>query len=288
MPDIRPSRPLLRWLGGKYRLAPWIVAKFPPHDLYVEPFGGAASVLLAKPRAHNEILNDLDDEIANLYRVLRDPVQCRALIRRLRLTPYAESEYRAAIEPCADPAERAARMIIRSHMSHGSNAARADRLTGFRIDGTSARTDVAGEWASYPKILGAIIRRMRGVTIRQCDAFDLIERYRDPKALIYLDPPYLPQTRAKAGQKGEGGFHAYAHELGVDDHRRLLNCLADHPAMIAISGYRAALYDEALAGWERHEIAAAAHRNSPRIECLWINPAISRALGDGPLFGSEA
>jgi hypothetical protein len=91
-----PSRPLLRWLGGKFRLAEWIVGQMPAHDIYLEPFGGAASVLMRKPRAYNEIINDLDDELVNLFRVLREREAAAELIRRLELTAYAEAEYQLA------------------------------------------------------------------------------------------------------------------------------------------------------------------------------------------------
>ncbi len=279
-----PSRPMLRWLGGKYRLAHKIVALMPPHRIYVEPFGGAASVLLAKPRAYNEVLNDLDGELVNLYRVLRRPDLARALIARLRLTPYAEAEYRLALEPSDEPIERAARLIIRSHMGHGSNAAQASRATGFRSDGRSGSTNVAGEWAALARTMRQITRRLRGVTLRQEPAGRLIDLYRDPKVLIYLDPPYLPDTRS-GKQKGGEPYHAYAHEMTLAEHRDMLAQLADHPAMIILSGYPSDLYDSALQGWEVREFEARAHRNAPRREVLWINPAAQAALAHGPLFG---
>lgn len=197
--NSRPSRPVLRWLGGKYRLAPWIIGHFPDHRIYLEPFGGGASVLLAKAPAYNDIYNDLDGELVNLFTVLRE--QGAELIRQLRLTPYAEVEYWRAFEQCDEPLERARRTLVRSHMGHGTGGARIDRPTGFRTDGVSGSTNVAGEWAEFPDDLPPIIHRLRRVNIMQRPALELIARYSDPKVLIYLDPPYLPETRSAKSRK---------------------------------------------------------------------------------------
>jgi DNA adenine methylase len=93
------NRPIMRYHGGKWRLAPWIISYFPIHKVYVEPFGGAASVLMRKPRSHGEVYNDLDDEIVNVMRVLRDPGMCDALANSLALTPYSRTEFEQAYEP---------------------------------------------------------------------------------------------------------------------------------------------------------------------------------------------
>lgn len=281
------QRPLLRWLGGKYRLAPWIIGHFPAHRIYVEPFGGAASVLLQKPRAYNEVYNDLDGELVNLFRVLRSEAAPQ-LLDQLRLTPYAEAEYLLALRPCADQLERARRTVVRSHMAHGTGSARIDRPTGFRSDGRSGSTNVAGEWADLPAALEAVIERMRGVAIRQMPALKLIQLYDDEKALIYLDPPYLPATRSDKARKGGERYHTYAHELSTDDHCELLDRASASKAMVALSAYPAELYDQKLKGWTRRTIAARAHRNSPRTECLYLNPALVAQLGDGPLYAAQA
>ena len=88
-----PTRPVLRYHGGKWRLAPWIISHFPPHRVYVEPFGGAASVLLRKPRSYAEVYNDRWADVVNVFRVLREPVRARALKRLIALTPFARDEF---------------------------------------------------------------------------------------------------------------------------------------------------------------------------------------------------
>jgi DNA adenine methylase len=287
MPDsvLPPSRPLLRWLGGKFRLAPWIVSHFPAHRIYIEPFGGAASVLLHKPRAYNEVYNDLDGELVNLFRVLRSS-EAPELLRQLTLTPYSREEYWAAFVLTDEPIERARRTVVRSHMAHGTGGARMDRPTGFRTDGVTATTNVAGEWADLPDALHAVVERMRGVSIEQRPAIELIKKLSSEDTLIYLDPPYLPATRSTKSRKSGERYHTYAFEMCDEDHRELLDVCRDSSAMIVLSGYPDPSYDRNLPGWARKEIAARAHRNSPRTECLWINPPAVAAMHAGPLFQS--
>src|SRR5581483_7877961 len=103
------------------RLAEWIISHFPPHRVYVEPFGGAASVLMCKPRSFAEIYNDRWSVVVNVFRVLRDPDTAAALERRLRLTPFAREEFEAPWpSDDADPIERARRSILRSFAGFAS------------------------------------------------------------------------------------------------------------------------------------------------------------------------
>lgn len=138
------TRPALRYLGGKWRLAPWILRHFPPHRVYVEPFGGAASVLIRKPRSQGECYNDLEGGVVNLFQVLRDPDLCADLCRAIDLTPFARDEYDRAFETTADPVEAARRLIVRSYMGHGSSAALAVRSTGFRASMVNRGGGTAG------------------------------------------------------------------------------------------------------------------------------------------------
>src|SRR5207253_4211774 len=87
-------RPPVKWHGGKRYLAKWIIEQFPAHRIYLEPFGGGASVLLNKPPVEVEIYNDLDLRITRLFRVLRD--QGEDFLGRIRLTPYSQVEFETA------------------------------------------------------------------------------------------------------------------------------------------------------------------------------------------------
>src|SRR5580693_3593951 len=128
---MRIPRTVMRYHGGKSKLAPWIISHFPKHKIYVEPFGSAASVLMAKQRAYSEVYNDLDDEICNVFRVLRDVATAAELERVVRLTPYARSEFLLAYKPSSDPIEQARRTIFRCCAGFGSPAA-SGISTGFR------------------------------------------------------------------------------------------------------------------------------------------------------------
>ena len=126
------ERPALRYHGGKFRLATWLMKMFPTHQTYVEPFGGGAGVLLRKPRSHLEVYNDLDGDVVTFFRVLQDTALRDRLAERLAFTPFARAEFDRAYEPTVDPLERAARVAVRSWMGYGSAGA-AKSTTGFRM-----------------------------------------------------------------------------------------------------------------------------------------------------------
>ena len=292
-----PRRPVLRWHGGKWRLAPWIISVFPPHRIYVEPFGGAASVLLRKPRSYTEIYNDLDEWVVNLFRILRDPVAAGRLIALLRLTPFARAEFEAAQETCDAPVEFARRLIVRTFMGFGSNAHsesplsragfrgivrgvnRGFRSTGFRANSNRSGTSPAHDWANYPAALAGIVERLQGVVIEQAEAMTVMARNDTAETLHYVDPPYLPETRAPSGKKWQR-HRMYRHELDVEGHARLLAFLRTLKGHVVLSGYPSALYDQALDGWARLERAALAEGARKRIEVLWLNPRAAERRQD--------
>lgn len=269
-----PSRPLLRWHGGKWLLAPWIIGHFPPHRIYVEPFGGAASVLLRKPRAYAEVYNDLDSELVNLFRVLRSQDAPR-LVEQLRLTPFARDEFLAAYQPCEEPIEQARRMIVRSFMGFGATGA-TGHLTGFRSNSNRSGTTPAHDWGNYADLLPDIVARLAGVVIENRDALVVMATHDGPDTLHYVDPPYVHATRSLANP--HCAKHRYRHELDDAAQARLLEALRGLSGMVVLSGYPHPLYDEALTGWSRVERAALADGARERTEVLWINPAAATAL----------
>lgn len=270
-----PTRPILRYHGGKWRLAPWIMSFFPPHRVYVEAYGGAASVLLCKPAAESEIYNDLDHRIVGLFRVLRDPDQSAELVRLLELTPYSREEHQLSYEPCDDPIEQARRTVVRAMMGHGSRGATSAHRTGFR----SARRrgfHAAGDWVNHTPALRLAIARIRGVMIEHRDAAAVLKEYDSADCLHYVDPPYPGATRTT---QLTGSGRAYAHEMTDEEHRSLAAMQNRCKGMVVLSGYPCDLYDRELyPDWERHTTHALADGRLARTEVVWLNPACSAAL----------
>lgn len=274
---VRP-RPILRYHGGKWLLAPWIISYFPNHRIYVEPFGGGASVLLRKPRSYSEVYNDLDGEIVNLFRVLRDPKTATRLIRRLELTPFARDEFSDAYQQDGDPIdpiEMARKTLVRSYMGFGS-AGVVGQPTGFRANSKRSATIPAHDWRNYPEALKVNIERLRGVVIENRPAIDIIRQHDSKKTLFYVDPPYPLATRYK-----EYRTKCYRHEMTDSEHFKLAEVLKSVKGMVIISSYPGELYDDLYNGWEYVERDTFADGAKARVERLWFSPNCRQTL---PLF----
>ncbi|WP_445621320.1 DNA adenine methylase [Kushneria sp. Sum13] len=273
------TRPILRYHGGKAKLAPWIISNLPSHRVYVEPFGGAASVLLMKPRAYAEVYNELDGEIVNLFRVARD--RGAELSEALAMTPYSRAEFSQSYEASSDALEQARRTVVRAYMGFGSVAA-SGQATGFRANSNRSGTTPAHDWANYPNALSAVVERLRGVVIENRDAVDTILAHDGPDTLHYVDPPYLESTRS--------GYAAYRHELDDSQHVRLANALNEVEGMVVVSGYLSPLYEEIFAGWHCIKRVAFADGARERVEALWLNDTARARLNSEQfdMFGGAA
>jgi DNA adenine methylase len=269
------ERPILRYFGGKFMLAPWIVANMPDHRVYVEPFGGAASVLMRKPRSYAEVYNDLDDDIVNLFRLLRDPPAAVFLEMMLRNTPYSREEFELSTEACSQDMERARRLIVRSFMGFGADSVcNPERSTGFRANSNRSGSTPAHDWVNYPDAIEAFSARLRGVVIENRPAWEVIKAHDGPDTLFYLDPPYMEGTRTRRG--------VYKFEMSDEEHVDMLTSLHGLKGMVMLSGYDSRLYKDL--GWRYIEKKAWADGAKERRELLWFNKAAEKGISQPGLF----
>ena len=262
MPRI--SRALVRYHGGKWQLAHWIISHFPTHRVYVEPYGGAASVLLKKPRAPAEVYNDLDSRMVNLFRVVRD--RGADLKRAVELTPFAREEFDLAWEPTDDAFEGARRTMVRAAMGRDSASATMSSKSSFRVYvGDKRPATTMADWVNYPASLDTVIARLRGVALENRDGLDVMAAYDGPDTLHYVDPPYVFETRDK-------GRRDYRHEFDTYDHEAMLTLLVQLQGRVVLSGYDNPMYQARLSSWTKVIREAHADGASPRTEVLWISP----------------
>lgn len=280
----------LKWHGGKHYQARRIIAEMGPHAIYVEPCLGGGSVLFNKERSRLECAGDLDPNLMRFWGTLQGDLG-PDLIGLIRETPYnrgmfeaaqafwggqvAESDGSAAF--VATPVLFCWAFLVRNRMSRGGlgrDFAWSDRLRGKRRPGGPVPGDV-NAWESMLADLDAVRERLRGVELFCLPMEELIRMYRGfATALIYLDPPYLMETRTHK--------RAYAVEAGVTErdsrmmHQQMLALCRQAEAQILISGYPSKLYDDELGDWDRFEFFMPNHSGQGRTkqrrtEVVWRN-----------------
>lgn len=250
--------PPFQWPGAKWRIAPWVASFLPERPCYVEPFCGSAAVFFQMPwRPRVAVLNDLNGDIVNFYRVLRE--QPEQLCLALELTPYAREEYLLSRKDDDDPLERARRFCTFTWLANGLRFNR--KSTGWRI--THDSSPIAA-WQRVPDRVWLVAERLRTAFIEHCPALDLLARYRSSDTTIYLDPPYVKSTIS-------GSY--YPHEMTDDDHRALLDAADQHPGPVIISGYYSDLYAARLAHWDVFTTTTQVSSGDQRTEYIWINQA---------------
>ena len=268
---------IIRYPGSKWGLAEWIISHFPEgyeKMVYLEPFAGSGAVFFNKNPGAVETINDLDSDIVNLFQVLRDRPE--ELKRALELTPYSREEYDRSFEPCEEPLEKARRYMVKTTQAIG---AKMDGKCGWRNHKQMKIGGTACKWAGITSTIDLAVKRLRGSTtnlvqIEHMDAFRLIERYNNPEALLYLDPPYLRSTR-KSGK-------LYRHEMNDAQQHQLLDLNTRSKAKIILSGYQSALYDEVLRGWYKDTTESQTTSTEKAVETIWMNFEPS---GQTSLFG---
>lgn len=264
-------KPVLKYPGAKWRLAPWIISYLPTHTVYIEPYFGSGSVFFSKQPSKLEIINDISHDVYNLFRVVRD--HGSDLADLLTLTPWSREEYELSDERTGEPIEDARRFVVRCWQAHGATL---DHQSGWTNRGPLVRRgSLTDLWRKIPNRITPLIDRLKDAEIECRPALEVIERFNVSHACIYADPPYMPDTRSHR--------QLYQHEMNESDHLALLDALVKHRGFVVLSGYAHPLYDERLKHWRRVTFTAKAEKGTERIEVLWLNSkaAQSRQL---PLF----
>lgn len=263
------------WYGGKYGHLDWLLPLLPETRHYCEPFGGSAAVLINRRPSPLETYNDIDGEVVNFFRVLRE--QKDELLEAIGLTPFSREELRLAVQPPEEnisDLERARRFFVRARQVRTGLAQTASegRWAHCRLTTRAGMAGAVSRWLGSVEGLAEIAQRLLRVQIENAPAIDVIERYDSPETLFYCDPPYVHESRSD--------IKAYSYEMSDQEHRELATVLHQVQGKVAISGYHSELMDELYGDWEYIEAPSKkAHstNTSPdntkqsRTEVLWVN-----------------
>lgn len=249
-------------------MAKQICSLMPAHRSYLEPFFGSGAVLFNKPPSAIETVNDIDGDITNFFKVLRE--QPDRLAEAISLTPYSRDVFNDAHENRGtDNFDRAYRFAIRYKMGHGF---KTYQKTGFKIDVYAReRSYCVSGWNRLPKDIVAAAERLKGVQIENQPALDVIRKFNHGNVLIYADPPYLLDTR---------GGKQYRYEMNEQDHLDMLAALLEHKGPVILSGYPHEMYDRELTGWSRITKKSYNQNSDQRTEVLLCNFELPRLFDE--------
>lgn len=263
------------WYGGKFSHLNWLLPLLPKTKHFCEPFGGSAAVLLNREPSPVETYNDIDSEVVNFFRVLRD--QREALIEAIGLTPFSREEFELAIAPTTQnisDIERARRFFVRARQVRTGLAQTAStgRWANCLLTSRAGMGGAVSRWLGSVEGLSEIVQRLLRVQIENSPAIDVIKRYDSEETLFYCDPPYPHSTR--------GDSKAYAYEMTDGEHRALATILRNVKGKVALSGYHCDLLDDLYRDWYCIEaIEKNCHSiKQPRTEVLWVNYEIEGSM----------
>src|SRR5262245_3766395 len=255
------------WYGGKYSHLSWLLPLLPKCHHYVEPFAGSAAVLINRQPSPIETYNDIDGNVTNFFRVLRD--QKEALIEQIGLTPFSREEFFLAVsqEPPNSDLERARRFFIRARQVRTGLAQTASlgRWANCKNTSRAGMSGVVSRWLGSVAMLPEIAERLLRVQIENRPAIEIVRLYDAKDTLFYCDPPYVHASR--------GDSKAYAHEMADEEHRLFANAVSEIEGKAAVSGYRCDLMDSLYKDWNRVDSAARTCHSvkQARREALWTN-----------------
>ena len=256
------------WYGGKFSHLDWLLPLLPDCHHYCEPFAGSAAVLLNRPPAPVETYNDLDADVVNFFRVLRD--KSKKLIEAISLTPLSREEFFCAVNTTGEKitdVERARRFFVRARQARTGLAQTASlgRWANCKDTSRAGMSGVVSRWLGSVEGLQGIVSRLTRVQIENRPAVDVIRLYDSPGTLFYCDPPYVHAAR--------GDSKAYRFEMDDDAHNELAGALQRCKGKVALSGYRCDLMDTLFGDWTRFDSPPKKCHSikKSRSEALWMN-----------------
>ncbi len=273
----RRRRIVFGWYGGKFSHLDWLLPLLPECHHYCEPFAGSGAVLLNRVPSPVETYNDIDGEVVNFFRVLRD--QHEELIRSIALTPFSREEYYRAIHTTngVSDVERARCFYIKARQTRTGLAQTASlgRWANCKNTSRAGMSGVVSRWLGGVGALDDIAQRLMRVQIENRPAVDVIRLYDSSKTLFYCDPPYLHATR--------GDVKSYGFEMDEEQHREFAEVVNGCSGMVAVSGYEHPLMDKLfeLGKWfktlgSRKTIHST---KGTRQEVLWTNYDPKKQMG---------
>jgi DNA adenine methylase len=290
MKDFFMARSPFPWFGGKAaaKIKNAILKRLPPHQRYVEVFGGGASILLAKKQAEVEVYNDVNRGLVNFFRVMADPDSFGKFMAKVRFLPVSRELYEEYVRTWAgihEPVEQAVRWYFIARQSFSGEFGAS---WGATLNSTNGgMSQATASWCNSFQHLPDIHDRIQKVMLECLDWRDCLRKYSGPGWLAYCDPPYVTGTRRAGG---------YAHELQDKDHVELIRRVMDYDGCVVLSGYNSPLYAPLQAGgWKMDTVetvcsaagrtrvsgllgAGVSKTKQRRVECLWLNPQTQKAL----------
>lgn len=229
------------WFGAKRAMASQIVEELGPHRSYWEPFCGSCAVLLAKPPSSMETVCDLHGDLTNLAMVLASD-RWTNLHERMSRTVLSEAIFRQChaeaigTVPTDLPAsvtaiqdrhiERAWAYLVASWAGRNGMAGMPRYNAQISVRYTANGGSSSGRFRNVADSIPTWHERLRNVLILNRDAFDVISRIDDAEGtVIYVDPPYLVESRGTGRQSGRTGGSRYLHDFEDADHERLAELL---------------------------------------------------------------
>jgi len=256
------------YYGGKFSHLDFILPLLPTrYAHFCEPFGGSAAVLINRPPAPAETYNDLDSEVVNFFRCIRD--EGDELVRLISLTPFSREELVKACtpEPGLTPLERARRFFVRARQTRTGLAQTSSegRWAHCVLTSRAGMAGAVSRWLGSIDGLPEIVQRLQRVQIENAPAIEVIRRYDSPDTLFYCDPPYPHEAR--------GDVKSYGFEMTDREHAELAEVLRAVRGAVAVSGYRCPLMDRLYEGWRRVDAATRLCNSSKgeRTESVWLN-----------------